>query len=423
MSNTLLTVDFITRKAVAMFVNSNAFLQTIDRRYEKDYGQDFKIGQTLRLRLPVDYTVQLGADITSSVETTVEQYTTITVGTQRVVPMSFTSSDLALDVDDFSDRFIAKAVNDLAAVVAADVMSIVDCGNTAIGSTIGVPNFVSNVNGSGDIIAPINTTWLQAGSTLDVMSADRMNRTSVLHPYTQANTVASFAGLFNPTNDISQQYKTGSMGGMMAFGIRDWRLDQTVIAHTTGTGTGMTVNGGTQTGNSITVHAISGTINAGDIITFGLGGTPVNSVNRLTKQSNNKIAQFVVTANVTNGGTVINIYPAITPASSGNPVQYQTTDISPADGAAVNFVSQPSEVFYKNIVYKPDAFTMVTVDLPLPRNGVVKAARANYDGISLRLIEGYQVLTDTFVDRLDILFGASLPKPDWAVVVADAIPS
>jgi len=419
MSNTLLTVDFITRKAVSMFVNSNAFLQTIDRRYEKDYGQDFKIGGTLRIRLPVDYTVGVGQSV--SPQATVEQYTTLTVGTQNNVPLSFSSADYALSIDDFTDRFLAKAVNDLAATVAANIMSMVDCGNTDIGAVIGIPNFVSNVDGSGDIISPIQSTWLKAGAKLDKLSADRMNRTSVLSPDTQANTVASFAGLFNPTTMVSEQYKTGSMGGMMAFGIRDWRLDQTVLAHTTGTGTGMEIDGGTQTGTTITIKSLSGTLLAGDIITIGAGGPHVNSVNRLTKKSNNELAQFVITANVGNGGTTMHIYPAITPPSGSNPVQYQTVTTSPADSAVITFVTKASETYYKNLVYKPEAFTMVTADLPLPRSGVVKASRANYDGVSLRMIEGYQVLDDLFVTRLDILYGATTPKPDWCVIVADAV--
>lgn len=419
MSNTLLTVDYVTKKAVSMFVNSNAFLQTIDRRYEKEYGQAFKIGSTLRIRLPLDYPVGLGATVTPSA--TNEQFTTLTVGTQSNVSMSFTSAEFALQVDDMTDRMIAKATNDLAAVVAQNVMSIVDCGNAAIGATIGVPNFVSNVNGSNDIISPIANTWLRAGAALDKASADRMNRTSVLSPDTQANTVSSFSGLFNPTTAISEQYKQGTMGGMMAFGIKDWRLDQTVLAHTTGTATAMTVNGANQTGTSITVHAISGTIAAGDIITFGVGGTPVNSVNRLTKASNNSPATFVVTSAVANGGTTINIYPAMTPPSGATPVAYQTVTASPLDSAAVNFVSQPGEVYWKNMVYKPECFTLVTADLPLPNGKGVEAARANYDGISLRVERGYQVLTDVEVTRMDILYGACLPKPDWAVIVADQV--
>ena len=60
---------------------------------------------------------------------------------------------------------------------------------------------------------------------------------------------------------------------------------------------------------------------------------------------------------------------------------------------------------------------MVTGDLPLPRGGV-DAARAQYDGISMRMVTQYAVGTDQEISRIDVLYGALLVRPEWAVAVA-----
>jgi hypothetical protein len=60
-ANTLLTIGGITRKALALFRNSNAFLQLIDRQYSSEFARSgAKIGSTVKIRLPNDYVVRTG---------------------------------------------------------------------------------------------------------------------------------------------------------------------------------------------------------------------------------------------------------------------------------------------------------------------------------------------------------------------------
>jgi hypothetical protein len=257
------------------------------------------------------------------------------------------------------------------------------------------------------------TTWLQAGAILDQMSAPRANRTIMMDPLTQARTVASLTGLFNPSGEISKQYKTGMMGQALGF---DWYMDQTVLSHTTATYSGgKTVNGAGQTGSTLVVNAITGGLAVGDIITIA----GVYAVNRITKQSTGSLAQFVVTATMASGGTSVSIYPAIVPPSGGDPVQYQTVTASPANGATITVVTASAEVYRKNIAYVPEAVTMATADLELPK-GVHEAAREVFDGLSMRMVSAYNIATDQFITRLDILYGYKWLRPEWVVAVADA---
>jgi hypothetical protein len=146
----------------------------------------------------------------------------------------------------------------------------------------------------------------------------------------------------------------------------------------------------------------------------------VYGVNRITKQSTGQLQQFVVTAATITGFTSVSIYPAIVPPSGTSQVQYQTVTASPALNAQMRPVGIASEQYLKNFAFAPDAVTMATADLELPR-GVHEAAREAYDGISIRMISDYDVKSDQFITRLDVLYGYLWVRPEWACIVADTI--
>ena len=412
MANSLLTINMITREAVRLWKNSNALLQNVDMQYDDSFAKTgAKIGTSLRIRLPNDFTVRTGA--AAQVQDTSEQNTTLALATQKGVDVSFSTVDRTMALDDYSERILAPSINNLAGSVAADLMA---------GSEGGVANLVSNVDASNNIIAPNVTTFLSAGALLDINSAPLGQRKVVNDPFTQARVVGSLAGLLNPVNDISKQYKTGQMQQAVGF---DWLMDQTVIKHTVGTFTAGTVNGAGQTGTTIVTNAITGTLTQGDIITFA----GVNGVNRINKQSTGQLRQFVVTANVATGATSIPVYPAIIPGGAGyngttgaNAVQYQTVTASPANSATIALATQTvaGATYRKNIAFAPQAVTLATADLELP-GGVHEAARESFDGVSMRMITAYNIGTDQLITRLDVLYGYLWVRPEWAVIVCDAL--
>lgn len=399
MSNSLLTIGGITRKAIQLFRNTNAFLQMVDRQYDASFAKTgAKIGSQLRIRLPNDYVVRTGQ--TATPQDTTENQVTLTIATQKGVDVSFTSEDLALSMDDFSDRVLEPMINVLAGDVASDVMSGAE----------GIPNFVHNTSGSATI-APSAATWLQAGAVLDLYSCPRTGRNAIVDAMTMSRAVDSLKGLFAPQDDIGRQYKSGMINrSVLGF---DWAMDQTVLLHTTGTFSAGTVNGANQTGSTLTVNAISGTLKKGDVITIA----GVHQVNRVTKKSTGNLMQFVVTADAANGATSVSIYPALTPGA----VAYATVDASPATSAAISLVNAASEIYRKNFLFHPTAVTLATADLQLPTGAVVATAREAYDGISLRMVQDYNSTTDVWLTRLDILYGYVWPRPEWACIVGDAV--
>ena len=413
MSNSLLTLSQITRESVRLFTNENAFLRNINRQYDDQFSRDgAKIGSQLRIRLPNDYVVNTGPAITP--QATSEVQTTLTVSTQKNVPLSFTSQDMALSLDDFSERILAPAVNVLAGAVAVDIMQ---------GSLQG-SNMVANLSGS-TLSTPTTATFLSAGAQLTRNSAPARNRKMFLDPTTRARTVANLAGLFNPQIKISEQYESGLMGkDTLGF---DWYEDVTTQVPTTGTySTATTVSGANQTGNTLVVAAlgVGVTLSQGDVINIA----GVHAVNPITKVSTGQLANFVVTANVAAGATSIPIYPAITPPSGSTPVAYQTVDASPANGATISLVMggtsgvvSGAETYRKNLFYYPQAFAMATADLPIYGKGIVNAARAVYKGTSLRIVQAYDVYADQLVTRIDVLYGSLCVRPDWVVTVPDIL--
>ncbi len=407
MANALLTINMITREAVRLWKNSNAFLQNVDMQYDDSFAVNgAKIGTQLRIRLPNDFTVATGPAL--SVQDTNEQSTTLTMATQKHVDVSFSTADRTLSLDDYSRRILAPMVNVLAGAVALDLMSGVEGG---------ICNIVANQDVGNNILSPIAGTYLRAGASLDNNSAPISARKVVNSPDTEATVVATLSGLLNPQSAISQQYITGKMYDALGF---IWMKDQTTLAHTNGTlaQASATVNGAGQTGLNLTVNALAGTLQAGDIITIA----GVKQVNRITKQSLGKLRQFVVTANVAANAVTIPIYPAIVPGVGGQAVQYQTVDASPADGAAVNpaLSLAASAQYTKNFAYAPEAVTLATADLEIPKN-VAESARESFDGVSMRMITDYFIGTDQLITRLDVLYGYLWIRPEWACIVADQI--
>jgi hypothetical protein len=419
MANSIITPSMVTRYAIKMFLNTNYFVQNISRQFESQFGiEGARIGAQLRIRIPNQYTVTDGPGI--AVQDTNEQQFLLTVATQRHVDVAFTSAETTLDVDDYMERIVLPRVNHLAANVSLQVLTIV---------ATTVRNAVANVDANNNILAVTDTPFALARAILEENSAPQFGemgmRKVALQPRSDARVQLALRGLLNPVDTISRQFNTGMMYEGLQF---RWFEDQAVPSHTTGTATTATVSGANQTGNSLTISALSGTLNAGDVITIA----GVNAVNRANFASLGTLAQFVVTTAAANGATALSIYPAIIPPLNSTPYaglpytpqQYQTVTASPAANATITPFANASVTYRENLAYSPDAIVLVVAPLWIPPNekGVIAAARHSFDDLSMRSLVCYEPSTDQPIDRLDILFGAGVTRPEWIVQVCDATP-
>src|SRR5438270_9184161 len=127
MANTILSPTIITREALRILHANLNFIGSTSRQYDKQFANEGaspsgKIGPTLTIRLPNQFTVSTGS--TLSVQDVSEATTTLTVSTQKHVDTNFTVQDLTLSIDEFSGRYLKPAMAALASAIEADALSM-----------------------------------------------------------------------------------------------------------------------------------------------------------------------------------------------------------------------------------------------------------------------------------------------------------
>lgn len=396
MANTLLTIDMITNEALMVLENNLTFAKGVNRQYDAQYGRaGAKIGNVANIRKPVRYTVSDGPtlDLQNATETSVA----VTMDQQKHVDFTFSSVDLTLNIDQFSDRFIKPAVAALANKVDFD----------------GLAQYVNvyNAVGTPGTTPATLLTYLNAGVKLDNEAAPMApTRGICVNPLAQATIVDALKGLFQSSNQIRSQYERGMMG--MAAGF-DWAMDQNVNVHTVGAWGSSTpkMDGTTATGAStINVNGWesgASTLAKGDIITIA----NVYAVNPQNRQSTGQLRQFVVTAETTDAGGAMATLPISPTIYSSGP--QQNVNALPVNDADVTVLGAVSTVTPQNLAYHRDAFALVMADLEMP-SGVDMASRKSSPelGVSIRCVRQYDINNDSFPCRLDVLYG-------WATIRAE----
>jgi hypothetical protein len=348
-----------------------------------------KIGQSLRIRLPNQYTTTTGASL-GTPNNTVEIETTLTVSTQRHVPLRFTAVELTMSLDDFSDRIIKPAMAVLAAAIEADALSM-------------HRDVYYSVNNLG---APIGArqVLLAKKRLMDSLAPEDDSHIGLINTQDNVDLVDTLKGLFQSSSNIGEQYRKGLMGQGLGF---DFYQNTLLPTQTTGTAlaaTTYTVNGANQVGSSITVATGSTTFAIGDIVTFA----GCNEVHPETKADTGRLQQFVVTAAYAGGAGNLQVSPAIV-TSGGR----QNVTASPTNGGAVVKVGGAGAIYRPSLFFHPDAFTFATADLVMPK-GVDMAARSVQDGISMRLVRQYDINEDRMPCRIDVLYGFRTIRPELA---------
>src|ERR1700754_3668498 len=101
MTQTLLTSTQVTRKAPMILHQKLNFIGSINRGYDDSFAKDgAKIGDTLKIRLPNQYTVRSGPAL--SAQDTSESSVNLQVATQKGVDVNFSSNELTMSLDDFA---------------------------------------------------------------------------------------------------------------------------------------------------------------------------------------------------------------------------------------------------------------------------------------------------------------------------------
>jgi len=394
MSNSILTIDMITRKALEILENSLVLTRTVNRQYDDSFAvEGAKIGSTLRIRLPDRALVTDGAAL--QVQDDNEQYTTLTVSSQKHIGVNFTTAELTMQLDDFAERVLKPRISQLASSIDADVAN----SFKYIGNSVGTPGTTPATS----------LVLLQAQQKLNENAAVMQPRYATVNPAANAALIEGMKGLFNPVSAISKQFKNG-MFGEGILGYDELNMSQSIKQFTTGSRTGTVTVSTTVTAEGSTSIVLTGlgstVIKAGDVFTIG----SVFAVNPQTRESTGSLYQFVALADVTASTTATVTVPAMYSASQA----LATVDALPVSGAAVTFLGAASTQYPQNLIYHRDAISFATADLLLPQ-GVDMASRQVHNGISLRVVRQYDINNDRLPCRIDVLYGYSVIRPQMAV--------
>ena len=393
--------------------NELTFTSEVDRNYDDQFAVvGGKIGNTVNVRRPGRFIGTTGPAL--NVEDFNETSVPVTLSTQFHVDTQFTTQDLALSLDMFSDRVLKPAVAAVANKIDRDGLVMAKNSTANIVGTAGTPP-------TGLI------TYLTAGAYLDSEGAPRDGRRScIVEPFTSATIVDSLKGLFVPQEAIGEQYRKGLMG--RDSGGMNWKLDQNVVSHQFGsystsvlscnvtTATGFLTSGWASSSN-ITIGAATAnaSLNQGDVITIA-GVYAVNPQNRQAYGSN-KLRNFVVNSPVTiasSGTATVNVSPAVITAG-----QFQNVSVVSTGSQTVTPFNNTGTVSAQNIIMHRNAFTLACADLELP-DGVHFAGRASDKeiGLSMRVVRQYTINNDSIPTRLDVLYGWAPLYPELACRVA-----
>ncbi len=392
MANTLLSPTAVTRKALRILHQKCRFIGGVNRQYDDSFAKSgAKIGDSLKIRLPNQYVVRSGP--TLSTQDTTETSTTLQIATQKGVDLNFTSVDLTLSLDDFSERILEPACAVLAAAMEADALNM-------------RKDVYQQVNNAG---SAATFAKLLAGRKLmvDSLTPQDDNWTALINTQDNVDMVDALKGLFHDSTAVKQQYRDGMMGRTAGYDF----FEHTMLGkQLRGAGNGSYLsNGATQTGATIGVDTGTGAINAGEIVTFA----GVFSVHPETKVSTGALQQFVVTADYAGGNGNLSIAPAIVASGAT-----QNVSNAIADNSAMTIAGTASTPYGQSLLFHKDAFCFATADLVMPQ-GVDFSARENYDGISIRIVRQYDINNDKFPCRLDVLYGYKTLRAQMAARLAN----
>jgi hypothetical protein len=394
MANSLLSPTIITREALRILHAKLNFIGNCDKQYDDKFADSGaspsgKIGPSLTIRMPNQYTVRTGSVLT--VQDTAETSQVITVSTQKGVDLNFTSQDLTLTIDEYSKRYLEPAIAVLATTLEADALTMVKDVYNAVDSNATAFAYKDFANGR---------------KSLNQYLAPDTGRVGVLNSDHVVSFLDAIKGNFNPQESVAKPYLTGKIGKVQGLDTFENTVLNPFQTGTAAAVTGYVTNAATQSGANIIVGTGATTFLKGDIITFA----GVNAVDPETKADKGFLQKFVITADSGANAVALAISPAVVAVGAAQNV---TNTIANAS-AVVKIGGGASALYKQSILFHPEAFAFVTADLIDVSKFGAWGARQVMDGISMRIARQYDITNDKVPCRIDVLYGFKTLRPQLA---------
>ena len=371
MSNSFLSVKEIARQALPRLMENLVFPNLIYR----DYSEAYEVGKgaTVQVRKPVvltasDFNEGSGVSAQDVKEESVE----VTLDKLATVDVEFGAIARATSVDDLNRLFIEPAAAALATKINDDGLALYKdipyyCGT--VGTT---PDGLDDFANAAKVLDnnKVPTTQRFGVWNADAMAAFRQIG-AIVNAEKSGSTAALRAGsignIFGIENYMSQGVKSVASGSITAGGtgatgvkIKTAVTDDDDIILVS---------------NASASATLSGTVKAGDILVIG---------------GKNYIAQADATA------------------ASNEIAVALDRNITVAANAAVTVNNGGAQ----NLVFHQNAFAFVTRPLAAPAG--VESYTTSYNGITLRVVRGYNMTYKKEMLSMDILYGYKTMYPELA---------
>lgn len=406
MANTLITPSMIAKEGLMQLKNSLVMANNVHREYKKDFsgGQ----GSTVSIRRPVKfYTADGATRVDQDVE---EKSTNIVVDQRKHVSWGFSTQDLTLTIEEYSERYIKPAAITLANTIDAAGHALY----TSVWNSVGTPG-----------TTPADYAAVAAAAQrLDEMAVPGEMRNMVMNPAARYAVSGNQLTLDSVGTKGTSAYEKAMMGEIAMF---DTFSTANIKSHTVGVATGTPlVNGASQ---NVTYDASTGTpsqtlitdgwtnsttgiLKAGDVFTIAgvFAVNPVPGEGTTGKTVMPYLQQFTVLADADSGASTGPATLTISPPIIIDGAQ-QTVSAAPANNAAITVLGTSATAYPQNLGFHKNAFALVTCPLEMP-DGAAFKAREESDGISLRVVKDYDIGTDEDIIRLDVLYGWKAIYPE-----------
>ncbi|MES9942643.1 MAG: P22 phage major capsid protein family protein, partial [Candidatus Thiodiazotropha sp. 6PLUC7] len=209
MASNILTPDIILREALYLLHQKMVFGSMIHRKYEDEFkGSGAKIGDEILIRRPNTYKIRKGR--VAQPQNTRERFETLKIDNQVGVDMSFTSRELTLDLDDFSERILQPAIATLVSDLEYQLLSMLRDVPMLYPSDISASDNIYDHSAIYD--------WVDlCGRELDIELAPKTDRHALLNSYDESQIIDLLKGLFGDSAEISKQFTEGKMRRFQGF--------------------------------------------------------------------------------------------------------------------------------------------------------------------------------------------------------------
>lgn len=407
--------DWVAQKCLRLLTNGLISGMCFDTSIEKEYKKDFQVGDTVYFKYPDKGTFR--NDLTYVGGTANRRTGSVVVDQILGMDLEFDSLEMLFERErsgqEVDDQYFKPRIAQL--IQRFELLSMEWIKNNAsqcIGAVATTPTTLTTYNGARTRLSE-RSLW-DENEVLMIVTPEMMA--------TVGNQVLPY---FKPDDEVTRFFKKGSFGKYA--GMR-WFESMSLPVHTIGTAvTGLTTNGGGQSGNTLSLNATTGqTVKKGD--KFAIDG--VYAVNEMTGQTTRRLREFTVLNDATAASSAFASGAfTFSPSIIGPGSPYQNVDALPGATVAVTLwpgtTSPSGKIGPIGLAVKMKDFAFrVSLPLPMPKKSSVEEAYRVHDpdtDIGISIITSWDNINRKMITRLDLdPFGFGVKYSDGAVCIGSA---